>query len=37
VRRVTGANLWILYRFDETHVDVLTVRDDRPIPLETTE
>ncbi len=32
VRRVLGQNLWVLYRFDATHVDVLTVRDDPPIP-----
>jgi hypothetical protein len=32
VRRVSGQNLWILFRFDATHVDVLTVRTDPPIP-----
>jgi hypothetical protein len=32
VRRVAGYNLWILYRFDATHVDVLTVRDEPPVP-----
>jgi len=31
-RRVSGQNLWVLYRFDATHVDVLTVRNDPPIP-----
>jgi len=25
-------NLWILYRFDATHLDVLTVRDEPPAP-----
>jgi hypothetical protein len=32
VRRVPGYNLWILYRFDAEHVDVLTVRDQPPLP-----
>ena len=26
VRRVQGQNLWILYRFDAVHVEVLTIR-----------
>jgi hypothetical protein len=34
VRRVSGQNLWVLYRFDAVHVDVLTVRRDPPIPYE---
>jgi hypothetical protein len=32
VRRVTGFNLWILYRFDATFLDVVTVRDEPPKP-----
>ena len=34
VRRVPAHNLWILYRFDTEHVDVLTVRDQPPLPSE---
>ena len=34
VRRVPRQNLWVLYRFDATHVDVLTVRTDPPVPAE---
>ncbi len=34
VRRVPGQNLWVLFRFDATHVDVLAVRDAPPVPLE---
>ncbi len=33
VRRVSGKNLWVLYRFSDTHVDVLAVRADPPVPL----
>ena len=33
VRRVPGENLWILYRFDEQHVFVMTVRDQPPVPI----
>ncbi len=36
VRRVTGFNLWILYRFDATFLDVVTVRDEPPPPIEQT-
>jgi hypothetical protein len=32
VRRVPGQNLWLLYRFDATYVDVLAVRSDPPVP-----
>ena len=32
VRRVGGKNVWILYRFDEDHVFVMTARDQPPIP-----
>jgi hypothetical protein len=34
VRRVSGENLWLLFRFDATHVDILTVRGDPPVPAE---
>ncbi len=34
MRRVPGQNLWILFRFDATHVDVLAVRDAPPVPVE---
>jgi len=37
VRRVLGQNLWVLYRFDATHVDVLTVRSEPPIPVDPNE
>jgi len=37
VRRVSGQNLWVLYRFDVSHVDVITVRNEPPIPLHPTE
>lgn len=32
VRRVAGQNLWLLYRFDERFVFVMTARDQPPIP-----
>jgi hypothetical protein len=32
VRRVAGQNLWIWYRFDEEHVDMVTLQDQPPIP-----
>jgi hypothetical protein len=32
VRRVRARNLWILYRFDDEHVFVMTVRDQPPVP-----
>lgn len=28
VRRIAGQNLWILYRFDDDHVFVMTARSD---------
>ena len=34
VRRIAGQNLWILYRFDNDHVDVLAIRDTPPVPLD---
>jgi hypothetical protein len=33
-RRVSGQNLWVLFRFDAAHVDVLTVRSEPPVPAE---
>lgn len=37
VRRVSKQNLWILYRFDSVYVDVLTVRNAPPVPLDSHE
>jgi hypothetical protein len=37
VRRVPGQNLWILYRFEATHVDILTVKDVPPVPVDESE
>jgi hypothetical protein len=34
VRRVPGHNLWILYRFDDARVFVMTSRRQPPVPLE---
>jgi hypothetical protein len=34
VRRVSGHNLWVLYRFDAAFVDVLTVRSEPPVPID---
>lgn len=34
VRRVLGHNLWILYRFDNEHVFVMTARGEPPVPAE---
>ncbi|MBX3233335.1 MAG: hypothetical protein KIT84_33610 [Labilithrix sp.] len=31
-RRVPGRNLWLLYRFDATTLDVLALRDSPPVP-----
>jgi len=33
VRRVAGHNLWILYRFDDEHVFVMTARSQPPVPV----
>ena len=33
-RRVTGQNVWILYRFDEGHVYVMTARGEPPVPVD---
>ena len=32
VRRVSGFNVWILYRFDEENVFVMTTRGQPPVP-----
>lgn len=32
VRRVSGRNVWILYRFDEEHVFAMTTRGVPPVP-----
>jgi hypothetical protein len=32
VRRVASQNLWLLYRFDDDFVFVMTARDQPPIP-----
>ena len=32
VRRVGGRDLWVLYRFSTDYLDVLTVRDQPPVP-----
>jgi hypothetical protein len=34
VRRVTGQNIWLFYRFDHDHVFILTARDQPPVPLD---
>jgi hypothetical protein len=34
VRRVTGQNLWLLYRFDDDSVFIMTVRGQPPVPLD---
>lgn len=32
VRRVVGQNLWILYRFDDDQVFIMTARGQPPVP-----
>lgn len=32
VRRVTGQNIWLLYRFDDEHLSVMTARNQPPLP-----
>jgi hypothetical protein len=32
VRRVTGQNLWLLYRFDDEQVFIMTARGQPPVP-----
>jgi hypothetical protein len=35
VRRVAGQNVWLLYRFDDQFVFLMTARDQPPVPSET--
>jgi len=32
VRRIVGHNLWVLYRFDAIHLEVLAAKDQPPVP-----
>jgi len=34
VRRVTGRNVWILYRFDDDHVFAMSTRGQPPVPID---
>jgi hypothetical protein len=34
VRRVSGYNAWVLYRFDDAHVFVMTARGAPPVPVD---
>ena len=34
VRRVPGRNVWILYRFDDDHVFIMTARGEPPVPVD---
>jgi hypothetical protein len=34
VRRVVGQNVWVLYRFDDDQVFVMTARGQPPVPLD---
>jgi len=34
VRRVPGNNLWVLYRFDDDHVFIMTARNEPPVPVD---
>jgi hypothetical protein len=34
VRRVIGFNVWLLYRFDDRHLFLLTARGQPPVPVE---
>ena len=34
VRRVTGQNLWILYRFSDDHLFIMTTRGHPPVPVD---
>jgi hypothetical protein len=33
VRRVSGRNVWILYRFDDVHVYAMSTRGAPPVPI----
>ena len=35
VRRVVGQNVWLLYRFDDQFVFLMTARDPPPVPADT--
>jgi hypothetical protein len=35
VRRVAGQNVWLLYRFDDQFVFLMTARGQPPVPTET--
>jgi hypothetical protein len=34
VRRVVGHNLWLLYRFDDDHVFIMSARNQPPVPVD---
>jgi hypothetical protein len=34
VRRVPSHNVWILYRFDDGQVSIMTARNQPPVPVE---
>ena len=34
VRRVSRHNVWLLYRFDDDHVYVMTARGEPPVPVD---
>lgn len=34
VRRVAGHNLWVLYRFEDEHVFILSARSQPPVPVD---
>jgi hypothetical protein len=34
VRRVVGHNLWLLYRFDDEHLFLMTARSQPPVPVD---
>jgi hypothetical protein len=33
-RRVVGHNLWLLYRFDDEHLFLMTARSQPPVPVD---
>ena len=34
MRRVTGHNVWLLYRFDAAHVFIMAARGEPPVPID---
>lgn len=34
VRRVKGHNVWLVYRFDDNHVFLMTARGEPPVPVD---